>query len=299
MKLTKTLTLLCAMAVASCSDYDWDLPGKGILNQNPVDDLKLMVAGLSVDTPEARSLLTQLTKSTTVYANDVAFRNVDHGFGNVILRSLRSGGFDQETNLDAVLATPSEPRCKQAKEDKVRYHRNEANGKIPLTFGKITDMDMQVISSKPEQWVGFIELCSWIKNGETYDEYFFHIDLTYDGATNTTRTHDHSGDPDDPFPGTLALSNLQDTTETLATMNMWDHKIHGKRNAVNIANVWRNGVFVDPGAEPNIYKSDQNCLDMFVDMSQLAELRAEGELDFANQGGYCMGRCDGLFMNTK
>jgi len=143
-----------------------------------------------------------------------------------------------------------------------------------------------------EQWIGYVELCTWIENGDTLDEYFWHIDLVDDGPTNTTRTYTN------PFNGTLDTSNLINTAGFQNAINTWRYKVHGKKNAVVISTVWRNGSLVDQTAEPNVYTNDENCFDLFLNSDQIGKLRSTGSLDFDDQAGYCMGRCDGLILNT-
>jgi len=324
MTFSRILTIMGLVFLASCGSYDgkFKLPSFG--GGDPGNNMDLLLLGTPISRGDFEiqneNLLAQIKKGGSVRVNGKTYNNVNTGFGSMLVRSLNGGLLDGKLDPKAVAASKSDPRCEQAKLDKVAFHENEENGELPDGFGLITDMKLKPVSSKngkPLHWVGYIELCTWIKGGDdpkAYDEYFWHIDLVRDpndaGDENTLQTHMHAH-PDrlgqamtpfdetfNPFPGTLDPSAVDDPDALLNNMNRWLFKIHGKRDAVVISNVWRNGTHVNPDVEPNVYTNDQNCFDLFLDDSQLDNLAQFGTLDLDNQFGYCLGRCDGLWMNT-
>ena len=308
MKLKYTFALIAALGLASCGNLSEYFPTKG----DPAPTTSALVFGVPVGEQGSQKSLDQLTSQfadsgrgqvVDVFAGGRTFKGANTGFGAMLADSLKAGGFAGVPSIDRVLATPGDARCAQAKADKIAFHTSQSgNGPLPDAFGKIIDMDMRVAGQDSktgnEQWTGYLELCSWIQAGETYNEYFWHIDLTYSGSdtVETVKKNDAG-----IFPDTLAL-----TPEVEAMMKQWMHKLHGKKNAVKISNVWRNGTFINPAVEPNVYINDHNCFDLFLDQEgaippdgQLENLKTQGTLDLANQFGYCLGRCDELWMNTR
>ena len=281
MKLINKLGLLVSMAFLASCDY---LP-KG---EDPADDTKLLFRGLDSSNPDDRQRLDSIFAQLTSNKGDNRF---NRGFGAGIVQALLEGGIDTPTDPKAILEQRSDPRCEAAKVAKVAFHVNQGTG-VPDNFGKITDMKLR--EYRPGYWAGHIELCTWIKNGASRDEYFFHIDFKGELEGLTVKTNENTGNQNDPFPDTLELGNLIEAQGILDMMNMWQYKLHGKKDAIQISNAWKNGVLLPPSHPA--YINDQDCFDIFLDAAGLASMQA-GILPAQN--GYCMGRCDGYIMNTK
>ncbi len=310
MKLTKLIAAFALLSLAACEGYKSYLPSRA----DPVPTNTVLVLGQPVEQSRDSAVLRQLTsqlseakigQAVDLFVDGRVFRGANTGFGAMFADSLLNGGFGEEISAEAVLATPSDPRCVEAKKAKVAFHQNQSGaGPLPEAFGNITDMQMNVIGTSSEtgqeMWAGFIELCSWIQASDRYIEYFWHIDLRYDGPVNSNQTVEKNKD------GVFARTLSPLTPALVDLMEPWIYKIHGKENAVQITNVWRNGTFVDPSVDKNVYVSEYNCFDLFLDLvdatpptQQLDTLRSTGTLDLDDLFSRCLGRCDGLWMATR
>lgn len=293
MTFQKTILLVTALSLTACN-----VTKQGRDDANPVDDLKVMFLGVDANTDAPSENLQRLIANIEKGADKFNFRGVTYegvntGFGAPFVRALKGNRANPglQIDLDKVEKANGDARCARAKANKIQYHRTNTGLTIPDNFGKITSLGIKMINDT--QWAGQIQLCTWIKNGDVYDEYFFKIDLK-PGLEGTVTTLNNSGNTADPFPGTLDTINLLDDTATLAMMNQWDHKLHGEGKAVVITEAWRNGALLPRGHE--VYVNDFNCFDFFVDEKGLAAMK-KGILP--DQKSYCMGRCDGLIMNTR
>lgn len=262
-------------------------------NRSDTPDHSIYVAGLRVGEDQTAERLQEVAKMILggekgFRFQDRTFENVGQGISGLFLKSLASGAFQLPRSFDKFEGeSKGSGQCAQAKKDKIEFHKN--SGGIPAAFGKVIDLNMVEYHL---YWAGSLSLCTWIAADDTYDEYLIHIDFRANND-GTLRTHVNSGDEKDPFPGTL--EGL--TPKMIEMISAWDFKIHGTGDAIQIHSVWRNGGYIDPVSQPDAYINDENCFDFFVgSLFELTQLRA-GVLP--DQTGYCLGRCDGLIMNTK
>jgi|GEM_PF-2715770 len=293
MRFSKAILLVAALGMAAC---EFRLGEEK--DDNPVDDLNVMFLGVDANNPEFQPELAQLLGNIAEGSSKFSFRGevyegVNTGFGAPFVRALRGNRANPglPINLDLARASNGDKRCARAKLEKIAYHEANGNKAVPDNFGKITSLGIKMTDDT--HWGGQIQLCTWIKNGAVWDEYFWKINLV-PGKDGSVKTLNNSGNKDDPFPGTLETDKLLNADMTLEMMSEWDHKLHGRGDAVVIAEAWRNGALL-PSNDP-AYINDFNCFDFFVDEDGLAMMK-EGFLP--DQDGYCMGRCDGLIMNTK
>ena len=330
MKLKYSFALIAALGLASCGPDGWKFPSQLSADQTP--DGTLLLGGFTLDDQieqdgvprdgqartdyapgsdlERITLAAQSSKPGIAFREPIVLSNKsgpspmrptvqNEGFTAPLIDSLREGGFSGTPDLEVFADQPSNQNCSEAKAAKIAFLKSLNPGEnLPKSFGNISDMDFKVIGKSTdtdnELWVGYIEICSWIQAGDTYNEYFWHIDLEYAGSSDTVQTIANEGGI---FPGTLDTSS----EEIRDLMAIWKYKLHGKRTAIRVANVWKNGAFLDQNAFPSYYKVDNDCFDLFLDKvgaatNQLDTLRSTGSLN--DLAGFCLGRCDGGWMST-
>ena len=270
---------------------------------------QLFIGGIDINNPDNLKQYAE-DLNRILNPNKLSENGADKGIGRLFLGSLL--GIDSDypidftglievlgkaPDVDLLLATKGDERCKAAKEEKVEFHTKDG-AVLPISFGKITAMDL-VEYENPKwsgsRWAGSLDLCSWIRNsvGE-YDEHFIHMDFA-GHLPSTVVLSKRTENPNKPFPGTLDMTEVVDPTEMLALMNKFDFKLHGKSPAVKISAIWENGQFIPIGSPE--YIVDNDCFDFFAEKESDVEILRKGALP--DQMSYCMGRCDGLVMNTR
>jgi len=286
MKFSKTLLICAATLLASCGDMKLPFPSKG----NPVDDQKIIFLGQEITPDQNGDVNDQFKKLLSASFDEPGIQN---GLTGLIFDAFNRGGFDQQIDLKVFGAQPGDARCADAKVAKIAFHtRND--DELPLTFGKMINFEIKQFNDP--YWAGYIDVCTWIKRDNTYDEYFFHLDFNGDlGPTNTLQSHAKDDGAPIPFPGTLEPNADVNTAGIIAMMEQWDYKIHAKKQGVEVSAIWKNGQLL-PRSD-KAYINDRECFDLFLSASGYAELLATGDLP--EQNSYCMGRCDALILNTK
>jgi hypothetical protein len=217
--------------------------------------------------------------------------SISRGFSNLIIDSLLETGYTTEFDLEGFRQQNGAEACVVAKRDKIAFHLANG-GVVPASFGKIVVWGLR--PDKRGTWSGKVNLCSWIKSGDSYDEYYIEMELLA-GKEGSVKAVESSGDTSNPFPGTLELSpDLQDTSALLSLMNSFQIKLHGSGEAIDVTGIWKNGLLLPPLDEA--YINDMDCFDIFFRTDADFTAAAAGSLP--EQENYCMGRCDALILNT-
>lgn len=214
---------------------------------------------------------------------------LDAGPASIVVEALLEGSFQQPFRLEEFQQQSGDERCATAREEKIAFHLQNS-GAVPPSFGKIVRMDLK--NYEGDLWAGELDVCTWIREGTSYDEYFFQMRFLPD-LPGTVRTVKNQGD-DDPFPDTLDLSLLEDPSAILDMMQDFAFKLHGSEEAVEVAAAFRNGQLLP--ASDEVYIQDGSCFDFFLrDEAALLSMQS-GVLP--PQLSYCMGRCNALILNT-
>lgn len=117
------------------------------------------------------------------------------------------------------------------------------------------------------------------------DKYLWQIAV----RPGTYEVVEHSGDPNDPFPGTLQFSSGK--LADIAARKL-DTKLWATGQGIVVIAVKRNGVLLDPATHPLYVTNADSCIDMmFWGYPPRSEL--------PRQPSYCLGRCaHPLVINT-
>jgi hypothetical protein len=288
-----TAGLLGLFVTTSVSAHDIRILGEGSDFRSGTTFLN----GVDLNDPEITPRIEEYVAEELRLIAEKAEGTLRNGLGGLVARTLETGfSLDPSVfNLQSFLRQPGDTRCRDAKIEKAEWHLDPANGgALPASFGKITRLDLKEIDSEGNDWAGNLDLCSWQLGANGYDEYFIHLDFIGGIRGSSIRAVENSGDARNPFPETLELG-VDDPSQILNMINSYKIKLHGSGKAIQVTHIWRNGSYL-PRSDP-AYVNDQDCFDIFFkDSADLDFLRKNNALP--PQGNFCMGRCDGLILNT-
>ena len=217
------------------------------------------------------------------------YPNADFGPASIVIKALASESFDKEY-IPALFDDQSgDDRCSEARNEKIRFHQQ--NGVVPASFGKILE-PMGLKNYEGDLWAGTLDVCTWIREGNSYDEYFFQMRFL-PNKEGTVRTFVNQGGSN-PFPDTLDLTEVDDPSEILKMMQTFKYKLHGSNDAVEIVAAYRNGLLLPPSDK--IYEQGGSCFDFFLTDDDALQSMQAGVLP--DQLSYCMGRCNAVILNT-
>lgn len=250
----------------------------------------VLLSGIDVTDQERQSELARITREFGLRSDtNQEKRGLDAGPSSIVVRALQEDSFAQPFDLEAFRGQSGDRRCAKAREEKIAFHLS-SGGVVPASFGKIVTMGLK--NYQDDLWEGSIDLCTWIREGNSYDEYFIQMEFLPD-LPGTVRTRKNQGGAD-PFPDTLDLSPLADPSMILATMQNFSFKLHGSDDAVDVVTAYRNGQLLP--ATDEIYIEGDNCFDFFLTDEAALQTIQNGTLP--PQSSYCMGRCNALILNT-
>ncbi len=250
----------------------------------------VLLSGIDVTAEERQDELARIARELGLIGdNDQERRQLDAGPSSIVVRALQEDSFVQPFDLEAFRGQTGDQRCAKAREEKIAFHL-ASTGEVPASFGKIVRMDLK--NYQDDYWAGEIDLCTWIREGNSYDEYFIQMKFLPD-LPGTVQTRENQGGTD-PFPDTLDLSQLADPSMILATMQKFKFKLHGSDDAVDVVAAFRNGQLLP--ATDEIYIEGDNCFDFFLEDEMTLQTIQGGTLP--PQASYCMGRCNALILNT-
>ena len=166
--------------------------------------------------------------------------------------------------------------CDTQRQNWINDHPN--NNELPDFYGKM--FNYRLAKNSAEKWAGKVELCSWIGN----DEYYFKLDIVANHVQ-------HSGNDNNPFPGTLDLAGKRVLLDMIRDAG-WRHKLHAKGNNFRITTAKLNGDNLTNKNAEFFQDRGEECFDIFF-------LNAPVDNTLPTQFGYCMGRCNAKIVNTR
>lgn len=271
--------------VASCAPI-------GQQEEPDIDRGMVLVAGIDVTDVARTDKVLAIERDLGIIdgelLKDDRFPQIDAGAASAVVEALLEGSFRQPFDLEQFKGQSGDARCAQARAEKIRFH--EQNGGVPASFGKIVTNGLKNYDG--DLWAGTLDVCTWIREGNSYDEYFFQMRFLPD-MDGTVRTAENQGGGD-PFPDTLDLTQVVDPTAILAMMQNFQYKLHGSEDAVEIVAAYRNGLLLPPTDE--VYEQGGSCFDFFLTDDAALQSMQAGVLP--DQLSYCMGRCNALILNT-